>query len=128
MIIPDVTVFNLSGGNLPDVFSTTINVEEGHNTSLTKFWIQILQENAFSTLNEVKIFPNPARAVAYLEFQHAALHSISITDLNGRILMDLESEDKTVVLDIKMLNPGVYFVNIQDEMTGEMMNRKIVVQ
>ena len=125
-IIDDVTVYNFSDGDLPDAFSTTINVEEGHH-SPSQTLDSNMEENAFSILNEVNIFPNPARAVAYLEFQYASLHSISVTDLNGRHLMDLESEDKTVELDIKMLNPGIYFVLVKDKMTGEMMNRKMVV-
>ncbi|MEM6717774.1 MAG: HYR domain-containing protein [Bacteroidota bacterium] len=73
-------------------------------------------ENSFS--NSIRLTPNPTRGlISFNSETNVTLKNITITDLNGRILLSETnvgqlSEGKTI--NISNLSAGMYFVRLQD--------------
>ena len=73
----------------------------------------------------VQIFPNPAGDYINV-ISSAAIAKISIADVTGRVLIQVEN-NSTTQLDISKLSTGVYFLNLQME-NGELTSYKIIKQ
>ncbi len=64
-----------------------------------------------NSLNDLKIYPNPAHSKLIIQFATNNFDSISITDVNGRTVLT----KKTMVsneIDISALKSGMYFITI----------------
>lgn len=74
--------------------------------------------NGLSTTNylvdPISIYPNPTNDRLHINAQNNQLTKATITDINGRIVIDEElgNQSKTSI-NVSSLNPGIYFVNIQ---------------
>ncbi len=73
----------------------------------------------------VQIFPNPAGDYINV-ISSAAIAKISIADVTGRVLIQVEN-NSTTQLDISKLSTRVYFLNLQME-NGELTSYKIIKQ
>lgn len=65
--------------------------------------------------NQLHVFPNPSIKNVTVEIPETILHpeSIMLSDLNGRVLVNLPLEQqKTVHLDLTNLIPGVYMLRV----------------
>lgn len=62
-----------------------------------------------------KLYPNPANEVLYLDITNTELNSleIDITDLSGRVLQSVSSEEEMVIINLNDLKSGLYFVNVK---------------
>ena len=71
--------------------------------------------NSEFTTGLMKIYPNPARSVLYVERERVtgANTTIEISDLTGRVvmLMNAERGDRHTVIDISELSVGTYILN-----------------
>lgn len=138
-VIADVTnLFRSTGGDtnsaLIDLNDVDINylVTPSQNNNFTEDQTirssKETNDNArIETNEEFKVFPNPAREVAYLEFNSSAPKKISVIDVKGNKLINFESDYKTVHLDVNTLNPGIYLIIVQNKITGKMANQRIVI-
>ncbi len=60
-----------------------------------------------------RIYPNPASSQLYVKSETNA--QVSIIDLTGRVVKEIETIDEITTIDINDVNEGVYFIMIQDE-------------
>lgn len=72
--------------------------------------------DTFTDTSTVKIYPNPSHNIIYLEGVKSH-ETISITDLNGNILMIPESAKHNTKqnISIEYFNPGLYFVRLSSD-------------
>lgn len=71
--------------------------------------------NVASTSN-LKVYPNPASDVLTVESVQTATGNISIYNLQGQLVMQQPADsDKTTIIDIAQLNPGIYILVIGNE-------------
>ena len=73
-----------------------------------------------SFLNEVNIYPNPTKNILYVQFNSfiAEKVKLKITDILDRTILmqdfEIESGHNTIKLDIKALQKGTYFLEIEN--------------
>ncbi|MCX6181253.1 MAG: DM13 domain-containing protein [Bacteroidetes bacterium] len=73
------------------------------------------------------LYPNPANEILNINISNANAHSISITDVTGKILLnEILSENKKQV-DVSKFTEGLYFVRIADGDDKTMGIRKFLV-
>lgn len=72
----------------------------------------------------MKIFPNPAQEMLFVENPNAALLDIQLTDLSGRLIRQTQSSNALVVVDLKNLK-GLYLVTTTGE-HGRQVKRVVV--
>ncbi len=75
--------------------------------------------------DKFKIYPNPANNLVHINNQDIAINSISITDMNGRIVAGNYNKDNGTV-DVSALAQGMYVMSIMYD--GGIYNKKIVKQ
>ena len=72
--------------------------------------------------NAFQLYPNPANAQVTIASFEANINNISIMDLTGKIVQPFSP--KTALIDVSMLQTGVYFIKIEQE--GEIFTQKLV--
>ncbi len=78
--------------------------------------------------NTVYLYPNPAKSTITLSGLENFTGSISIIDLNGKIVRKkaVELSVKEVDVDIRHITPGIYFLNVNTE--NGAVYRKLLIQ
>ena len=76
----------------------------------------------------VGIYPNPANCNVFIDTQfiYGRNAGLSVTDLQGRKLLQLQIKEPSTKLDVHAFPPGVYVVNISDD--RNMLTGKFVKQ
>ncbi len=67
------------------------------------------------TLNnekDVRLYPNPTTNILNIELNRQVAEQIRVTDINGKVIQEISSNEIGKTIDISMLNNGVYFINI----------------
>ena len=69
-------------------------------------------------VDNFSIYPNPTNGIVnIIGKNNAAINSIQITDVNGRIIKNLDMKDvQETQIDITDLTAGMYFLNIQTDL------------
>jgi hypothetical protein len=75
---------------------------DGHSTYSPLIYDETTQEKEF------KVFPNPSSNFIQIECPYDI--SISINDMNGRVIQNKELKNGSTTLDINLLNNGIYFL------------------
>ena len=79
------------------------------------------------TVNDVTVFPNPARANTKISVIGATANStIQLVDFSGKILKNLNSNTVNS-LDLTGVKNGTYLIRIIDKTTNEVVNKKLTV-
>ena len=60
---------------------------------------------------EIKLYPNPASDNIYFEISNAKIQSISIYDINGRLIKTSDN----ISINISELSSGIYFAKVEGE-------------
>lgn len=89
-----------------------VQVNELHNlgSSCCNYNPMSIHNNEPDFKSSVYIYPNPSSCDLNLETQET-IKSISISDINGRILKTQNSHSKTI--NISDLSPGLYFIRTE---------------
>jgi hypothetical protein len=74
---------------------------------------------------EVKVFPNPARRFLTVEATET-IDRIILTDIRGVVSLAIPVHERTVNLDVRNVNPGIYFLRLQ--MKNNVLSRKIIIR
>lgn len=74
-------------------------------------------------LSDLTIFPNPVNDVLFIKNSDSALGKITLFDLVGRVVQQLETQDTEVNLDLSHLDKGVYFLRGQFTKTYKIIKR-----
>lgn len=62
--------------------------------------------------NALTVYPNPASSQLFVKSETNA--QVSIIDLTGRVVKEIETTDEITTIDINDVKEGVYFIMIQD--------------
>ncbi len=68
--------------------------------------------HAESAPKGLKVWPNPAQELIQLELSGNEMGKVSVSDLAGRRVMEMEQVPGNGVLDISSLGPGTYVISI----------------
>lgn len=94
-----------TGKNAVDVWcvtTTTVTTPEGIGYAE-------IEEGKFN------IYPNPATSVVYVESSNSNNAQVSIIDLTGRCVKQVETTDNITAISTDDINKGVYFIMIQQD-------------
>lgn len=72
--------------------------------------------------NSISIFPVPASEFITVKFNDGSKNTISIVDVRGQLIINKEINGSDVI-DIKKLEPGIYFIISQ---THEFLPQKFI--
>lgn len=87
-----------------------------------------LSTNLFANNSSLILLPNPAKTEFTINYQNdpIVLDKIQITDLNGRIISQIENPNQNQNINISNLNNGLYLVNISDK-NGNKTIKKLII-
>lgn len=75
---------------------------------------------------DVKVYPNPAKAVLNIEFPAAAEVAVKLFDMNGRIVAEQAANGKNKVsINVASFTPGLYFYQVISN--GNVQSGKVTV-
>lgn len=60
----------------------------------------------------IRMYPNPASTQVVFESQNDAIQRIVLTDMAGRILLDVSADANTVPVNISAMSNGIYFATV----------------
>jgi len=69
--------------------------------------------NEFALQNAINVYPNPNTGLFTLTTNKTA-DLVTITDLLGKVVLQIKPENTSVLIDVKSLNQGVYFVLVKE--------------
>ncbi len=110
------------------VYATTVDNSgnESENSETLTFHVGLVNVNEISAFN-VRVYPNPASSVIYVETELSGEATATITDLSGRLVNRFNISDvQSTSINIDNLNSGMYFLTIQQD--NNIIVRKINVQ
>ena len=108
-------------GHSSGLFTRTTNLNQVANTSVVILEYCnnlnqcdiILDNKDLPIENDFRIYPNPVNSIIYLDNNLNKIQSIQIFDSRGHLILDKETSDIEINVDI--LKPGMYFMNINME-------------
>lgn len=110
------------------VYVTTVDKgdNESENSETLTFHVGTVDVNEVSVFN-VRIYPNPASSVIYIETELSGEATATITDIAGRMVNRINISDvNNATLNVENLESGMYFLTIQQD--NNIIVRKINVQ
>lgn len=82
----------------------------------------------YSLLSGVDISPNPSTEKLYVKFSNASKFTISLYDLNGKLIYNLTTQDIQAEIEVGQFIAGVYSLIIVDEVNKKYKGFKIIKQ
>jgi hypothetical protein len=76
-------------------------------------------------INNLTIYPNPAKEVFYLE-NLPANAVIRIYNITGKVILSGLSEGSVTQVDISGVNPGIYIIRVTDPISGSVFSGRII--
>ncbi|MFA5619801.1 MAG: T9SS type A sorting domain-containing protein [Weeksellaceae bacterium] len=61
------------------------------------------------------VFPNPVRDILYILNQNSAITAITISDVSGKIIDQINTPEKQIKIDFSSYPKGIYFVQAESE-------------
>lgn len=111
----DWTLANYDTENLGQVIKDQIDY-------LLFYYYDFLSADSFDE-DGLKIYPNPASSIIYIQSQNSDKFDVSLYDIRGRLVAKKEQTD---YLDIEPLTNGIYLMKIKNS-DGNMLVKKISV-
>ena len=113
-----------SGSGTANVVSTA---EDGVTSKTYTINFTVATEIRKFEMNNVKIYPNPAKSNITIELNKTIKGSeVSISDLQGRTLINEAITGEMIKLNTNTLNNGVYFVKIKSN--KQAFTKRIVIK
>jgi endonuclease I len=101
-----------------------------HPEFAENIWFYTTVANSLSDAHQIKVYPNPAGDVLFLEHPVAVLSQISsyiITDPAGRIVLQQAADESTsLTIDISQLKNGLYFFAVSNGTGSITIKEKII--
>jgi hypothetical protein len=79
----------------------------------------------FSEIDNIKLFPNPAKSILYLVSENGIVEKIEIFEMNGRSIFTSYEKGNHIALKISDFADGIYLIVIETE--GKTSYKKFVV-
>lgn len=76
----------------------------------------------------IRVYPNPARSIAFLKLETTSLQEVSLIDSKGVILpVEFYRNEKEMSIDVSGLAAGVYVIRLRTDVGKTLMRRLLVV-
>ena len=116
--IPPYTIYWSTGemidyvsGLLPGLYSVV--VKDFYNCMTTRAfeidWVSSINEIA----NEISIYPNPASEYVIIKTGNLLLKTITVIDINGKIIIEEMTDYDNITLDLRNISNGLYAIIIK---------------
>lgn len=89
------------------------NLPVATNQAVTEFE-DIMGLDDFTKDNSIKVYPNPAKDMLSVKGD-VNLHSVSLYDIQGRLLQTVMPNDVQATIDIAMRAKGIYFLKVTSD-------------
>lgn len=98
---------------MPDTSGNyAVEVSNGSCTELSScISFTVLATDTFSS-EELKVHPNPIRSILSIENLKEMELKISVSDVSGKVIYSLTSQQDQIQIDLKNESAGIYFINI----------------
>ena len=91
------------------------------------FYSEIRTVKGMGAVNDVTVFPNPARSNSKISLLGVTANSsILLLDFSGKILKNINSNTVNLI-DLSGIKNGFYLIRIIDKTTNEVVNKKLTV-
>lgn len=111
-------------------FATNVKLLENMRDNVFKPWFTVSVDEITSTTKEMSIYPNPAaEGNAVVDFVNNTQSAIlTISDIQGRIVSQVEKTAGNSKVDLSINQPGIYFVTAQFSDGSKTATQKLIVQ
>jgi|GEM_PF-3155795 len=76
----------------------------------------------------IRVYPNPARSIAFLKIETTSLQEVSLIDSKGVILpVEFHRNEKEMSIDVSALAAGVYVIRLRTDVGKTLMRKLLVV-
>lgn len=76
----------------------------------------------------IRVYPNPARSIAFLKLETTSLQEVSLIDSKGVILpVEFYRNEKEMSIDVSGLAAGVYVIRLRTDVGKTLMRKLLVV-
>ncbi len=86
------------------------------------------KENTVATQIQPFIYPNPASNTASIYLSKKAEYKVRLLSITGQRILQTDSFNDRITVDLKNIPAGLYIVEVQDTQTNERAARKIIVE
>jgi hypothetical protein len=76
---------------------------------------------------KIKVYPNPVSGKMYIESTGQNIADISLTSLNGQVVLKKAGTSKEEILNTESLESGVYILSVTDQ-SGATSFKKVVIE
>ena len=103
--------------SVPGFYAVECTNSHGCHATSTPFWgacdtsVPIVIP---PTGNEIGIYPNPCSDILNVSFMDNGEYHISITDILGQIVQEVDSKDKFTVISLNNVASGIYIVSVHN--------------
>lgn len=128
--------FNFSIPASAPILGIEVQVEEHGDSAFTTEYIDAIQVNVYystttgigvASSSGISVFPNPASTELTLNHLSATTQSIVLTDMTGRVVMDMTHAANNSTFNVTDLPRGMYMLVVTDS-ERRTLTRKIAVQ
>lgn len=95
---------------------------------LTKMYTSVEEAPIVQTDNGMVVFPNPATDQVTVVVGNNDEQLMRVMDLNGRLMFEQGGFSDHLIMDVSQLSPGIYFVELNNQRTGERAVEKLIRQ
>lgn len=118
-------IYNING-----IYTVILTATDSCNQESVKTQdIEVIVNNIDNFKNkQIKIFPNPASNIVYLEFDNFQnqKRSIQIIDRLGKTIHSEQTSKETLIIDLSKFNSGLYFLRFEEGTRIDVL--KLIVQ
>jgi len=82
-------------------------------------WLVKVVNNIIQSTNELVkdensflVYPNPATDIVNIQFSKAGNHKVQVFDLDGRLVLDIQSNNSLITIGTQGMNKGIYTVKV----------------
>jgi hypothetical protein len=105
-------IIDLTPGNY------TLTITDANNCETSEVFtvedITSVDEHAENSNAQVVIYPNPATDELNIQSVKDIIQSVGILDVNGKLINTIDINQTVYSLDLRQLNPGMYFLQINN--------------
>lgn len=101
----------------------------GESTMLMEDYIEATPVGLFDiNKSAVNIWPNPATDKLNISFSGNDTHTVTILDLRGSNILNIELTGQNNVIDLSGIESGVYLMSALNQITGEVSVEKVLIK
>ncbi len=110
-------------------YTITVSVDDGNAAAVLKDYVVRIYDAVSvehtNLLEQVRLYPNPANNMAYLEMEKADNSQVAIIDMQGRTLAKLTNNGNRFAINTSSYPAGVYYIRIIEG--TQQVHKKLVI-